>query len=99
MAALSPAEVQVHLKSLPAWQADSGMLVRTFQFAHFLAAMRFVNQVAQAAETAAHHPDIDIRYNRVRLALVTHDAGGLTEKDFALAAEADKLAIESFISG
>jgi 4a-hydroxytetrahydrobiopterin dehydratase len=52
--------------------------------------MRFVNQVADLAEEAAHHPDIDIRYNRVRLALVTHDAGGLTAKDFDLAAGADK---------
>jgi 4a-hydroxytetrahydrobiopterin dehydratase len=50
-----------------------------------------VNQVAGLAEGAAHHPDIDIRYNRVRLGLVTHDAGGLTGKDFELAAQADKL--------
>ena len=54
--------------------------------------MRFVNGVAEAAEKAGHHPDIDIRYNRVRLGLVTHDAGGLTAKDFNLAATADKLA-------
>ena len=54
--------------------------------------MRFVNRVADAAETAGHHPDIDIRYNRVRLSLVTHDAGGLTEKDFALAAQAGNAA-------
>jgi 4a-hydroxytetrahydrobiopterin dehydratase len=53
--------------------------------------MRFVNGVAEAAEAAGHHPDIDIRYNKVRLALVTHSAGGLTDKDFALAAAADKL--------
>jgi len=53
--------------------------------------MTFVNKVAEQAEKANHHPDIDIRYNRVRLALVSHDAGGLTEKDFALAAAADGL--------
>ncbi len=92
MAALSPAEVELHLKALPAWQVESGVLVRTFQFPDFLGAMRFVNGVAEAAEAASHHPDIDIRYNRVRLGLVTHDAGGLTAKDFALAAKADKLA-------
>ena len=66
--------------------------MRTFTFEDFRAALRFVNRVGAAAEAAGHHPDIDIRYSRVRLALVTHDAGGLTEKDFSLAAEADKLA-------
>jgi 4a-hydroxytetrahydrobiopterin dehydratase len=54
--------------------------------------MRFVNRVGELAEQAGHHPDIDIRYNRVRLALTTHDAGGLTQKDFDLAAQAQRLA-------
>jgi 4a-hydroxytetrahydrobiopterin dehydratase len=53
--------------------------------------MRFVNHVADLAEKAGHHPDIDIPYNRVRLALVTHDEGGLTAKDFDLAGETSKL--------
>ena len=92
MPALSAAEITSHLTTVPAWQVEKGELVRTFQFADFLASMRFVNQVADLAEQAGHHPDIDIRYNRVRLALVTHDAGGLTAKDFDLAARADKLA-------
>jgi 4a-hydroxytetrahydrobiopterin dehydratase len=60
-----------------------------FAFGDFRAGMAFVNKVADAAEAADHHPDIDIRYNKVRLALVTHDAGGLTNKDFDLAALAD----------
>ncbi len=60
-------------------------------FPDFAAALAFVNRVGTAAEQAGHHPDIDIRYNRVRLALVSHDAGGLTEKDFALAATIDAL--------
>lgn len=68
------------------------MLVRTFTFSDFLAAIRFVNAVAEVAEAADHHPDIDIRYNKVTLALTTHDSGGLTEKDFALAAQADTIA-------
>jgi 4a-hydroxytetrahydrobiopterin dehydratase len=54
--------------------------------------LAFVNKVGELAEKAGHHPDIDIRYNRVRLALVTHDAGGLTAKDFDLAASADTIA-------
>ena len=89
---LSSSEVSARLASLPNWQIESGELVRTFTFTDFRAALAFVNHVGDLAEAAGHHPDIDIRYNRVRLSLVTHDAGGITEKDFALAAEASKLA-------
>ena len=92
MAAFSPAEFASQLKSLPAWRGEAGELVRTFSFADFLAAMRFVNEVAVAAQAADHHPDIDIRYNKVRLGLVTHSEGGITALDFALAAASDKLA-------
>jgi len=81
-----------HLEKLPGWQIESGELVKTFPFKDFVTAIGFVNRVGEAAEAAGHHPDIDIRYNKVRLALVTHSAGGLTEKDFDLAAKAEKLA-------
>jgi 4a-hydroxytetrahydrobiopterin dehydratase len=89
---LSAEEAKSRLANLPGWQIEAGELVKTFQFKDFRAALNFVNQIGEAAETAGHHPDIDIRYNRVRLALVTHDAGGLTSKDFDLAAQAAKLA-------
>jgi 4a-hydroxytetrahydrobiopterin dehydratase len=92
MSPLSPEEARTRLGNLPGWQIESGELVRKFEFKDFLAALHFVNQLADAAEKAGHHPDIDIRYNRVRLALVTHDAGGLTAKDFDLAARASSLA-------
>jgi 4a-hydroxytetrahydrobiopterin dehydratase len=91
MPALSPAEIASLLPSVPAWQIESGELVRTFQFEDFLGSMRFVNRVADLAEGASHHPDIDIRYSRVRMALVTHDAGGLTAKDFEMAQGIDRL--------
>jgi len=91
MAMLSPTEIAFRLNAVPAWRADTGELVRSFQFEDFRAAMAFVNRVADRAEEAGHHPDIDIRYNRVRLALISHDAGGLTTKDFDLAAAVDKL--------
>ncbi len=90
MPPLSTQQANDLLATLPGWQIAAGELVRTFQFEDFLAAMRFVNRVAELAEEAGHHPDIDIRYNRVRLALVTHDAGGLTSRDFDLAGRADK---------
>jgi len=92
MPAFSPDQAASRLGTLPGWQIEAGELTRTFSFKDFMAALAFVNRVGQEAEKAGHHPDIDIRYNRVRLSLVTHDAGGLTEKDFDLAAAADKLA-------
>ena len=85
MTALSAHEIHTRLKNLSGWQTEAGELVRTFQFPDFRASLRFVNAVGELAEKAGHHPDIDIRYNKVRLALVTHDAGGITAKDFELA--------------
>jgi 4a-hydroxytetrahydrobiopterin dehydratase len=92
MSAFSAQEVASHIAELPGWQIEGGELTRTFEFKDFVAALAFVNQVGEQAEKAVHHPDIDIRYNRVRLSLVTHDAGGLTAKDFDLAAVSDRLA-------
>ena len=91
MPPLSDHDIKSRLVSVPDWQIESGELVRTFLFKDFLASLAFVNKVGEIAEGAGHHPDIDIRYNKVRLALVTHDAGGITQKDFDLAAAADKL--------
>ncbi|MGA3010183.1 MAG: 4a-hydroxytetrahydrobiopterin dehydratase [Terracidiphilus sp.] len=88
---LSKEEIASLLGALPGWQIEAGELTRTFKFDDFIAALAFVNRVGDQAEKAGHHPDIDIRYNRVRLGLVTHDAGGLTAKDFELATVADKL--------
>lgn len=85
MSILTADEVQHRLKSLHGWKRIHGEIVREAEFKDFQAAMDFVNQVAGSAEAAGHHPDIDIRYNKVRLALVSHDAGGLTDKDFDLA--------------
>jgi 4a-hydroxytetrahydrobiopterin dehydratase len=78
------------LSQLPKWRADDGKLVRDYVFADFKAAMEFVNGVAHEAEAAGHHPDIDIRYNRVKLQLETHDAGSITTKDAALAKAIDQ---------
>lgn len=90
MAALTEQQAATLLASLPDWKIEAGELVRTFSFKDFVASLAFVNRIGELAEGAGHHPDIDIRYNKVRLALVTHDAGGLTSKDFDLAAAADK---------
>jgi len=90
MTQIAAEDAKRRLATLPGWKIDSGELVKTFQFKDFREALAFVNRVGEAAESAGHHPDIDIRYNRVRLALVTHDAGGLTEKDFNLATTVNK---------
>jgi 4a-hydroxytetrahydrobiopterin dehydratase len=92
MPAFTLEEAQNRVASLPEWRIETGELTRTFAFKDFVAALGFVNRVGQAAEAAGHHPDIDIRYNKVRLNLVSHDAGGLTDKDFDLAGRANTLA-------
>jgi len=84
------AKIPAALALLPNWQLNDGKISRTFQFKDFPAAIKFVDAVAGIAEEAWHHPDIDIRWNQVTLTLTTHDAGGLTEKDFALAKQFDE---------
>lgn len=79
------------LVALPDWTRRGRAIRRTFEFPDFKAAIRFVNGVARLAEKAWHHPDIDIRWNRVTLTLTTHDAGGLTVKDAEVAASIDRL--------
>ena len=84
---LTDHELRDLLHELPEWAIEEGTLVRFWTFANFVEAMAFVNRVAQLAEQANHHPDIDIRYNRVKLALVSHDAGGITARDARMARE------------
>lgn len=88
---LSPEALQQFLSEHPAWRVEGGMLVRTYEAPSFLEGIAFVQRVAEAAEQADHHPDIDIRWRKVTLRLVTHDANGLTARDTALAARADAL--------
>ena len=82
---LSSTEIDSRLRSLSGWELDKGEITRTFTFPNFIGSLAFVNRVGEVAEAAGHHPDIDIRYNKVKLTLVTHDAGGLTAKDFDVA--------------
>ncbi len=88
---LTEAEIDGRLTNLPEWSRDGDVLRRTFVFTSFPEAIAFVVKVAFAAEKADHHPDIDVRWRRVTLALTTHDSGGLTTRDFTLAREADAL--------
>ena len=86
---LSDIAIQRELGSLPGWVRRGDVLTRLYTFRNFTEAMAFVNRVADAAEEANHHPDIDIRYSKVTLTLSTHDAGGITQSDVDLAKAID----------
>ena len=92
MAKLTEAELKVFLDEMQGWTSLSNAIHREFTFAGFRSAIAFVDRVADLAESAGHNPDIEIHYNRVYLSLSTHDAGGVTEMDVALAAEIDLVA-------
>jgi 4a-hydroxytetrahydrobiopterin dehydratase len=92
MAVLTDAEIQQALTTLSGWQHNGGVIQRVFRFPDFKAAMQFVNKVAEKAEQANHHPDIDIRYNTITMALVSHDAGGVTQRDVRMAEAINKIA-------
>jgi 4a-hydroxytetrahydrobiopterin dehydratase len=92
MPKLSQAEIGERMKSAGGWTLENDAIKRQFTFKDFLDAVAFVNRLAPEAERADHHPDILINYKRVTLTYTTHDSGGLTEKDFAGAAVADRLA-------
>jgi len=91
MALLSKNEIQNALASLKGWKLEGEEIVKQYELKDFVHAMGLVNSVALLAEKANHHPDIDIRWNKVKLVLSTHSAGGLTEKDFNLAKQIDSL--------
>lgn len=87
---LSDLDIQRALGTLPGWSRRGDTLTKTFTCRTFPAAITFVNRIADAAERMDHHPDIDIRYNKVTCTLSTHDAGGITQSDLALAADIER---------
>lgn len=82
---LAPDVVQAELAGLEGWSLRSGKIAKTFEFESFADAVAFVNRVADIAEDYDHHPDIDVRYNKVHLASVTHQTEGITSRDIELA--------------
>jgi pterin-4a-carbinolamine dehydratase len=91
-AVLDANALKAALAKLPGWKIEDGALTRTFSFPNFVEAMGFVQSLGVEAEQKQHHPDMDIRYSKVRVSLVTHDAGGITPKDLAMAETAESLA-------
>jgi 4a-hydroxytetrahydrobiopterin dehydratase len=89
VAKLTDAELEEFLSHHAGWTSRGDEIHKDFTFTGFRAAIAFVNRVAERADAARHHPDIEIHYRRVTISLSTHDAGGVTEKDVSLAAEID----------
>ncbi len=89
MPALTTKQISLHLKTIPGWSKRAQTICRTFKFEGFLMSIAFVRRIAKRAQKINHHPDIDIRFNQVKLTLTTHDERGITEKDFSLARQCD----------
>ena len=89
---LSHSEIQSRLNDLPDWTLEGTSIKTILTFKNFIEAIEYINKIVAPAEAAGHHPDLAISYNRVSISLTTHDAGGLTQKDFALAQTLSQLA-------
>jgi len=90
MTPMNARQIAAQLKQIPGWACHGQTITRTYKLEGFPLSIAFVERIAKRAEKMQHHPDIDIRYDEVTLALTTHDAGGLTKNDFALAAQGNK---------
>ncbi|OBK84322.1 4a-hydroxytetrahydrobiopterin dehydratase [Mycolicibacter sinensis] len=90
MALLTDEQIDAALTDLDGWEHADGALRRAIKFDSFLAGIDAVRRVAERAEAADHHPDIDIRWRTVTFALVTHSEGGITDKDVAMAGEINR---------
>jgi 4a-hydroxytetrahydrobiopterin dehydratase len=88
---LKDSEITEALRSLVGWNQANNAIERSYEFKDFAGSLAFVNRVADAAEAANHHPDIDIRYNKVKLVLTSHDSGGVTQRDIKMAGTINKL--------
>jgi 4a-hydroxytetrahydrobiopterin dehydratase len=89
---LTDSEVRTALEKLPGWKVNGEVIERKFEFPDFKQAMLFVNRIADAAEEANHHPDISISYNKVTLGLISHDSGGVTNRDVKMAGRINEIA-------
>jgi 4a-hydroxytetrahydrobiopterin dehydratase len=89
---LSNSEIELALQNLPGWASRGDAIERVFKFPDFVQAMKFVNLIGAAAEAANHHPDILINYDKVTLTLVSHDSGGVTQRDIRMAGKINEVA-------
>jgi len=89
---LSDIEIQRALGNLPGWSRRANVMTKSYTMPTFMHGISFITRIADAAEAAQHHPDIDIRYTKIVIALSTHDSGGLTQKDIDMAGTIERLA-------
>lgn len=99
MGKVSEPDIARHLGELPGWKREGDAITKTFDRSSFRGAIAFVGTLSELAERAEHHPDLDIRYSRVKVTLTTHDAKGLTEKDFSLARQVEAAGAEPEAGG
>jgi 4a-hydroxytetrahydrobiopterin dehydratase len=88
---LRPGQIEAELAKVKGWRLRGKSISRLFVFEDFMQGVRFINRIARTAERMNHHPDISVRYNKIKLTLTTHDESGLTRKDFRLAAKIDRI--------
>ena len=89
-AKLEKSEIERRLSVLPGWEYKDNAISKLYRFKTFMDGIRFLNQVAEMAEAADHHPDVKINYTRITFSCSTHDQGGVTEKDFKLASQIEE---------
>ncbi len=95
MAKLTPGQIEDQLKALPGWEYKDNSIHKLFRFKTFMDGIRFIDRVAEIAEAGDHHPDINLNYTRITFICTTHVAHAVTEKDFKLAEQIEKLAAQS----
>ena len=88
---LTTRQIKLQLEAVPGWLKHAQTICRTFKFEGFMLGISFVRRVAKQAQKNNHHPDIDVRFDQVKLTLTTHDEGGITDKDFSLARQCDQI--------
>ena len=93
---LTTKQIKASLKAVANWSQREQTICRTFKFEGFLNSIAFVNRITPVAQNLNHYPDIDIRFDQVTLTLTTHDAGGITEKDFSVARQCDEVFLSFF---
>jgi 4a-hydroxytetrahydrobiopterin dehydratase len=91
MAVLSDSEIETALAQLPGWERSANAIQRRLTFPAFTDLMVFVNRLAELAEETNHHPDLDIRYNRLLVSLTSHDSGGVTRRDVKMAGKISEM--------
>lgn len=91
---LPESEIKSRLKALKGWKGEGDFITKTFEFGNFMDGIQFIDRIAKVAEEEQHHPDIHVKYTTIKLSIQTHSAGGVTKRDFDLAASIERIQAE-----